>query len=175
MCIRDRSAYVGVQNGIKRLSNVNMVLVISFLAIILVIGPTTYIIENSINTMSFFFSRYIDMSLTTGTNISIDWTVFYWAWWYALAPMVGTFLVNISNNKTLREIILGTIFIGSFGCIFSMLILSNLSISLFENNTLDSPSIIANNLMSREQLVVETISQVPYLSLIHISEPTRPY
>ena len=92
-----------------------MVLVISFLAIILVIGPTTYIIENSINTMSFFFSRYIDMSLTTGTNISIDWTVFYWAWWYALAPMVGTFLVNISNNKTLREIILGTIFIGSFG------------------------------------------------------------
>ena len=87
------------------------------------------------------------MSLTTGTNISIDWTVFYWAWWYALAPMAGTYFINISNNKTsLREIILGTIFIGSFGCIFSMLILSNLSISLFENNTLDSPSIIANNL-----------------------------
>ena len=163
------SAYVGVQNGIKRLSNINMILVISFLIIILVIGPTTYIIENSINTMSFFFSRYIDMSLTTGTNISIDWTVFYWAWWYALAPMVGTFLVNISNNKTLREIILGTIFIGSFGCIFSMLILSNLSISLFENNILDSPSIIANNLLSREQLVVETISQVPYGEIMLVS------
>ena len=62
-------AHIGVQNGIKRLSNINMVFP---LAIILVTGPTTYIIENSINTMSFFFSRYIDMSLTTGTNISID-------------------------------------------------------------------------------------------------------
>ena len=53
--------------------------------------------------------------------------------------------------------------------VFSMLILSNLSISLFENNTLDSPSIIANNLMSREQLVVETISQVPYGEIMLVS------
>ena len=108
------------------------------------------------------------MSLSTGTNISLDWTVFYWAWWYALAPMVGTFLVNISNNKTLREIILGTILVGSFGCIFSMLVLSNLSISLFENNYLNSPEIISNSLMTREQLVVETVSSVPFGNILLI-------
>ena len=145
-----------------------MVLVISFLVVIFLIGPTSYILSNSLETVSFFLNKYIEMSLSTGTNISLDWTVFYWAWWYALAPMVGTFLVNISNNKTLREIIFGTILVGSFGCIFSMLILSNLSISLFENNYLNSPEIISNSLMSREQLVVETVSSVPFGNILLI-------
>ena len=163
------SAYIGVQNGIKRLSNINMVLVILFLLIIFFIGPTWYILSNSLETVSFFLQKYIEMSTTTGTSISLDWTVFYWAWWYALAPMVGTFLVNISNNKTLREIIFGTILVGSFGCIFSMLILSNLSISLFENNYLNSPEIIANNIMSRERLVVETISSVPFGNILLVA------
>ena len=163
------SAYIGVQKGIKRLSNINMILVISFLVIIFMIGPTWYILSNSIETLSFFFIKYTEMSLTTGTNISLDWTVFYWAWWYALAPMVGTFLVNISNNKTLREIIFGTIFVGSFGCIFSMLILSNLSISLFDNSLLNGPEIILNGVMTREQLVVETISSVPFGNMLLIA------
>ena len=163
------SAYIGVQKGIKRLSNINMILVISFLVIIFMIGPTWYILSNSIETLSFFFIKYAEMSLTTGTNISLDWTVFYWAWWYALAPMVGTFLVNISNNKTLREIIFGTIFVGSFGCIFSMLILSNLSISLFDNSLLNGPEIILNGVMTREQLVVETISSVPFGNMLLIA------
>ena len=163
------SAYIGVQNGIKRLSNINMVLVIFFLLIIFFIGPTWFILSNSLETVSFFLQKYIEMSTTTGTSISLDWTVFYWAWWYALAPMVGTFLVNISNNKTLREIIFGTILVGSFGCIFSMLILSNLSISLFENNYLNSPEIIANNIMSRERLVVETISSVPFGNILLVA------
>ena len=163
------SAYIGVQKGIKRLSNINMILVITFLVIIFIIGPTSYILSNSIETLSFFFIKYTEMSLITGTDISLDWTVFYWAWWYALAPMVGTFLVNISNNKTLREIIFGTIFVGSFGCIFSMLILSNLSISLFDNSLLNGPEIILNGVMTREQLVVETISSVPFGNMLLIA------
>ena len=102
------------------------------------------------------------MSLATGTEISLDWTVFYWAWWFALAPMVGTFLVNISNQKTIREIIFGTIFIGSFGCMLCMLILSNLSISLFEENIINAPLAIEEKLLSREDLVVNTIASLDF-------------
>ena len=99
------SAYIGVQRGIKRLSNINIILVLIFLLLILILGPTSYIIQNSSDTLFFYVSEYVNMSLMTGTEISLDWTVFYWAWWFALAPMVGTFLVNISNGKTLREIL----------------------------------------------------------------------
>ena len=76
--------------------------------------------------------------------------------------MVGTFLVNISNGKTIREIILGTIFIGSMGCAFSMLILTNVSMFLFESDIINAPSIIANNLITREELVVLIITQLNY-------------
>ena len=151
------SAYVGVQNGIKRLSNLNMALVIMFLFIVLFLGPTNYILKNSSETLGFLANNYIQMSLATGTEISLDWSVFYWAWWYALAPMVGTFLVNISNNKTLREIIFGALLIGSLGCILSMTILSNVSISLFEQEIINAPNIIENKLFSRADLVVNTI------------------
>lgn len=151
------SAYVGVQNGIKRLSNLNMALVIMFLFIVLFLGPTNYILKNSSETLGFLANNYIQMSLATGTEISLDWSVFYWAWWYALAPMVGTFLVNISNNKTLREIIFGALLIGSLGCILSMTILSNVSISLFEQEIINAPYIIENKIFSRADLVVNTI------------------
>ena len=106
--------------------------------------------------------NYVQMSLTTGTEISIDWSVFYLAWWLALAPMIGTFIVNISNNKSLRQIILGTILVGSFGCMFCMLVLSNLSIHLYETGIINSPNIMESNLMPREELVVKTISSLNY-------------
>ena len=156
------SAYVGVQNGIKRLSNLNMILVIIFLIIVFLLGPTSYIFSNSIETLVFLSSKYIDMTLTTGTEISLDWSVFYWAWWYALAPMVGTFLVNISNNRTLREVIFGSILIGTLGCVLSMTILSNLSIHLFESGAINAPNILENKIYSREDLVVNTIMSLNY-------------
>ena len=143
------SAYIGIQNGIKRLSNINIFIVLIFLLLVLIIGPTSYILDNSIKTVVFYGFEYLNLSLSTGTKISIDWTVFYWAWWFALAPMVGTFLVNISNGKTLRQIILGTIFIGSIGCALSMLILSNLSIFQFESGILNAPTMIYENLITR--------------------------
>ena len=156
------SAYIGVQNGIKRLSNLNMILVIIFLIVVFLLGPTSYIFSNSIKTLGFLSSNYIDMSLTTGTEISLDWSVFYWAWWYALAPMVGTFLVNISNNRTLREIIFGSILIGTLGCVLSMTILSNLSIHLFESGAINAPDILENKIYSREDLVVNSIMSLDF-------------
>ncbi len=160
------SAYVGVQKGIRRLSNINVIMVIIFLLIILLLGPSKYILSNSADSFVFLLKEYIPMSISTGTEISINWSVFYWAWWLALAPMIGTFIINVSNNKSLRQIIFGTIFIGSFGCIFSMMILSNLSISLFESGYINSPNIIENNIMSKEELVVKTISSLNYNYLL---------
>ncbi len=160
------SAYIGVQKGIRRLSNINVIMVIIFLLIILLLGPSKYILSNSADSFVFLLKEYIPMSVSTGTDISINWSVFYWAWWLALAPMIGTFIINVSNNKSLRQIIFGTIFIGSFGCIFSMMILSNLSISLFESGYINSPNIIENNLMSKEELVVKTISSLNYNYLL---------
>ena len=162
------SAYLGVKNGIKRLSNFNIALVILFLILVFILGPTKYIYAKSIESYLFLFQKYPELSFTTGTAISKDWTVFYWAWWMALAPMVGAFIVNISNGKSLRAIILGVIFIGSIGCIVSMSILSNLSIYLFESSILNSPALLAENILTREQIIIQTLSTLNYSNYLLI-------
>jgi BCCT family betaine/carnitine transporter len=86
----------------------------------------------------------------------------------ALAPMVGAFIVNISNGKSLRAIILGVIFIGSIGCIVSMSILSNLSIYLFESSILNSPALLAENILTREQIIIQTLSTLNYSNYLLI-------
>ena len=125
------SVYLGVQNGIKRLSNLNIILVIIFLLSVLFIGPTQYILTNTANSVSYVVQNYLTFSLIK-TKYSLDWTVFYWAWYIALAPAVGTFIINVSNNKTIREVIFGALIIGSLGCIFHIGILSNTSIYFIE-------------------------------------------
>ena len=39
------------------------------------------------------------------------WTIFYWGWWISWAPFVGTFIARISRGRTLREFILGVLFV----------------------------------------------------------------
>ena len=48
LCVFGTSVYKGLESGIKRLSNINVFLVIIMLLIILIAGPTKYIISNSI-------------------------------------------------------------------------------------------------------------------------------
>ena len=47
------SAYFGIQKGIKRLSNLNIILVILFLFLVFFLGPTKYIFINSVDTLLF--------------------------------------------------------------------------------------------------------------------------
>ena len=155
------SVYLGIQKGIKRLSNLNIILVIFFLIFILVTGPTFYIIENTYEPLGYMFKSFFNLSLET-SKYSITWTVFYWAWYFALAPAVGTFIVNVSSGKTIREIILGSLLIGSFGGFFHVGVLSNSSIYLFENGILNSPQLYKENIIGLESIVVETISSLNY-------------
>ena len=86
----------------------------------------------------------------------------------ALAPMVGAFIVNISNGKSLRAIILGVIFIGSMGCMISMSILSNLSIYLFESSILNAPALLEGGTLNREQIIIRTLSTLSYSNYLLI-------
>ena len=104
------------------------------------------------------FANYVPFSLQS-SKYSVSWTVFYW--YFALAPAVGTFIVNVSNGKTIREIILGSLLIGSIGCFLHIGIL-NSSIYLFENNIFDAPQLYENGLMEFETIIVETLSSLNF-------------
>ena len=168
LCIFGTSVYKGLENGIKRLSNLNVFLVILMLFIILILGPTEYIISNSIESTYFMFKNYIHMSFFSESSFAQSWTVFYWAWWMALAPFVGTFILQISNGKSIRQMILGTIFIGSLATFLHFYVLGGLTLNLYERGVMDIPAMV-NNIPSG-RIALEALLTLPmgyYLIILY--------
>ena len=154
------SVYKGLEGGIKRLSNINVVLVLIMLIVILLIGPTQFIIDNSIESTGFMIKKYIQMSFFSESSFAQSWTVFYWAWWMALAPFVGTFILQISNGKTIRQMILGTVLIGSFATFIHFYVLGGLTLNLYERGVMDIPEMVKT--VPSGRIALESLLTLPF-------------
>ena len=98
----------GLDGGIKRLSELNMVAAAALGLYILVLGPTWEILSGFFQ-YSAAYVRYLpELSNWVGREDSYymhDWTTFYWAWWIAFSPFVGMFIARISSGRTVREFV----------------------------------------------------------------------
>lgn len=132
------SVYRGLDKGIKVLSIINAVLVLFFLAFVLIVGPTVFILEMGITSLGNMFQNFIKMATWTDplqrTQFVETWTIFYWAWWLALGPFVGMFVAKISRGRTLREVIIGMLGYGSAGCALFFIVLGNYALHLELND-----------------------------------------
>ena len=72
------------------------------------------------------------------------WTTFYWAWWIAFSPFVGLFLARISKGRSIREFIVGCVFLPALVCFAWMTILGASAINLEINGTADGAIIAAS-------------------------------
>ena len=154
------SSILGLSKGIKRLSVINIFFVFVLLSAFLILGPTKEIMILSSESLGTLVQNFFKMSTYNGDNFVQDWTVFYWAWWLALSPFVGSFIVNISNGKTLRELILGTMFIGGLGSILHFLIIGNYSYILFSSNEMDIPRLVSDG--NTNQAILAIIQTLPF-------------
>lgn len=112
------SAISGVDKGIKRLSELNVLLAIGLVAYIVVTGKTAYLFDALVMNIGDYVSSFPGMTMDTFAfaedNEAISewmgaWTLFFWAWWVAWAPFVGLFLARISRGRTLRQFVFGTL------------------------------------------------------------------
>lgn len=110
----------GLHSGIRRLSEANLCLAAALLMYLFVVGPTGYLLESLVDNVGAYAQRLPDNSYWTadvegGTSSSWfgSWTVFYWSWWIAWSPFVGMFIARISKGRTIREFILGVLFVPS--------------------------------------------------------------
>ena len=128
------SAQTGIQRGIKYLSNLNMVLALSLLFFLLLLGPTQFIMDIFASTLGSYIHNLPKMSLNLGpfedSTWIHDWTLFYWAWWIAWAPFVGTFIARISKGRTVREFVLGVLLVPTLFCAFWFSVFGGTTISL---------------------------------------------
>ena len=101
------SAATGVDRGIYHLSNYNVMFTIFLAAVILVIGPTTFIIDAFIGGTGFHLQHFFEMSLYRGDHDWLGWwTIFFWGWFIGYAPMLIVFISRISRGRTIRELII---------------------------------------------------------------------
>jgi glycine betaine transporter len=119
------SAMTGLNKGIKLLSNTNLVIAIALMLLVLFLGPTNFILNLYTNTIGSYVQNLPSMSLRMapfdGENAGwiSDWTIFYWAWWLAWAPFVGTFIARVSRGRTIREFVSGVLFVPTiFGALW---------------------------------------------------------
>ena len=128
------SAQTGIQRGIKYLSNLNMVLAFSLMMFLLMLGPTHFIMDVFVSTLGSYIQNLPTMSLNLvpfdDTTWVHDWTLFYWAWWIAWAPFVGTFIARISKGRTVREFVLGVLLVPTIFCAFWFSVFGGTTISL---------------------------------------------
>jgi len=113
------SAITGVERGIKWLSIFNLVVAGVLSAVVFVLGPTIAIVDTFTSTLGSYVTELMRMSLRLAPFRNSDWisnwTIFYWAWWVSWAPFVGLFIARVSQGRTIREFIIGTVMAPTLG------------------------------------------------------------
>ena len=111
------SAISGLDKGIRILSNTNLLIALGLLLFTLLLGPTSFIFDTFTTTLGGYLQNIIQMSLRltpfTEDSWVANWTLFYWAWWIAWAPFVGSFIARVSRGRTIKEFVLGTLLLPS--------------------------------------------------------------
>ncbi|MFE0677683.1 choline BCCT transporter BetT [Streptomyces sp. NPDC058867] len=110
------SAVAGVDKGIRRLSQLNVLLAVLLMLFILVVGEPFRLLNALVQNIGDYVSGFPSMTLNTfaydqPTEWLDAWTLFFWAWWIAWAPFVGLFLARISRGRTLRQFVAATLII----------------------------------------------------------------
>ncbi len=109
------SVVAGLDKGVRVLSELNLRLGLIFLVLMLIIGPTVFLLDGYIQNTGRYFQELIGLGTWTetytGGKWQNDWSVFYWAWWISWSPFVGMFIARVSKGRTIREFILGVLLV----------------------------------------------------------------
>ena len=109
------SVVLGIDKGVKVLSEFNIRIAALFLLFILVVGPTFYILGTFIQSTGHYLQNFASYSTWTQTfeegEFMTTWTVFYWAWWISWSPYVGMFIARVSRGRTVKEFVLGVMLV----------------------------------------------------------------
>ncbi len=110
------SVWRGLEGGVKKLSEINMVLAVLFFFFVLFAGPTLVALTGFWNGLSTYVTEFIPLSAPFGREDDAyrqDWTIFYWAWWVSWAPFVGMFIARVSRGRTVREFVICVLLVPS--------------------------------------------------------------
>lgn len=157
----------GVKRGIRRLSELNLLLAVALLSFVFVLGPSAHVLRKLPADLWAYAGR-IGSSLVGSDAMGDEkwrssWTIFYWAWWIAWAPFVGTFVARISKGRTLGEFVLGVLLVPTGLTVIWMAVFGETA--MFEERVAGAP--IAEAVAKDTSVAI--YSMLDQLPLSHIS------
>lgn len=152
------SVVAGLEAGVKRLSEINMILAALLMLFVIIVGPTIAILTGFFENLVAYVVNLPALSNPVGredANFSQGWTAFYWAWWISWSPFVGMFIARVSRGRTVREFLTAVLVIPSIACVFWMTVFGGTAITQF----LGGFEEVAN--VALELKLFEMLSQLP--------------
>ena len=137
MALATVSVIMGLDAGIKRLSEINTVLAVLLLMMILIAGPTALLLSGTLQNFGGYVAGLIPQTLDLYVYAPSDWlggwTIFYWGWWISWTPFVGVFVARISRGRTIREFLIGVTVVPTLFICLWMGVLGGSAIDLITN------------------------------------------
>ena len=117
-CVVLYTVVSGVERGMKWLSNFNLILAAGLLLFLLIVGPTSFLFKEMVQSTGAYLQNYFANSLNVSAFFGAEgdawqagWTAYYWGWWMSWTPFVGIFIARISRGRTVREFIAGVMLV----------------------------------------------------------------
>ncbi len=143
------SSYLGIEKGMARISNATIYISVILICIILVVGPTALIVNNTTNGIGIMLSEYIRMSTNTdpfgSTFFPQYWTVFFLANWISYSPGIGVFIIKIAKGHKLRDILIYLAGAGTLGTCVIFGVFGTYTMDLMNNNVVDAVGYIKDS------------------------------
>lgn len=128
------TAVSGIDKGINLISNFNLILAGLSIVIAVIVGPRLMMANVFTGASGEYINNFFRESLKINPFGKNDWMqswrIFYWAWWIAWAPFVGTFIARISKGRTIKEFILGVMVAPALASIIWFSIFGSMGLNL---------------------------------------------
>ncbi len=161
------SVVAGLDKGVKRLSELNIILAGLLLAFVLVTGSTVFLLQAFVQNIGTYLGEVVPRTFRLYAyepNPWLgNWTLFYWGWWIAWSPFVGMFIARISRGRTIREFIGGVLLVPTLFTFLWMTVFGNTAIALDMAGTAAIADTVANNL---PVALFETLEQLPFATIV---------
>ena len=166
------SVVAGLSHGVKRLSQLNIIIGAFFLLFILIVGPSLFIFNSFVQNTGAYLQNFFELSFWTETYTQSDWqkswTVFYWAWWISWSPFVGMFIARISRGRTIREFILGVLIVPTILTFFWLSAFGGSALYLELNGLADISSAVQSNVATSLYVLLDQFPIGAFTSVVGI-------
>ncbi|WP_347302213.1 BCCT family transporter [Croceibacterium sp. TMG7-5b_MA50] len=128
------SVLSGADKGVRRLSELNLMLAVLLMIFVMLWGPTLFLLRALVQNFGLYLDHFVSRTFTLYAYEPrawmADWTLFYWSWWIAWSPFVGMFIARISRGRTIRQFVIGVLFVPAGFTFLWMTVFGNTAIAL---------------------------------------------